>query len=100
MHYNPIDIEKPKKVLNLVSATRLTKEKGKSRIIKLAVALEKAGIPFVWNIFTDDEKEILHPNIAFLKPRLDVTNYIANADYLVQLSDERRTDLDIHLQKH
>ena len=33
--YNPIMLEKPKKVLNLISATRLTEEKGRDRMIKL-----------------------------------------------------------------
>lgn len=57
-------------------------------MIKLAQKLDEANIPFVWNIFTDSKKEINHPNIAYLDSRLDITNYIANADYLVQLSDE------------
>lgn len=85
--YNPIEIDKPKKVLNLISATRLTKEKGKDRIIKLASMLDEAGIPYIWTIFTDDIKAIDNPNIVYMKPRLDIINYIANADYLVQLSD-------------
>ena len=45
--YNPITIDKPKKVLYLISATRLTAEKGKNRILKLAKALDDAGIPYV-----------------------------------------------------
>lgn len=85
--YNPIEIDKPKKVLNLISATRLTKEKGKNRIKKLAAMLDKAGIPYLWTIFTDDTNAIDNPNIAYMKPRLNIIDYIANADYLVQLSD-------------
>ena len=85
--YNPIQIEKPKKVLNLISATRLSKEKGKERMIKLAAALDAAGIPYIWTIFTTDTNAISNPNIIYMKPRLDITNFIANADYLVQLSD-------------
>lgn len=85
--YNPIELEKPKKVLNLISATRLTSEKGKDRMIKLAKELDKARIPYLWTIFTDDRNAIDNPNIAYMRPRLDITNYIANADYLVQLSD-------------
>lgn len=85
--YNPIEIDKPKKILNLISATRLTYEKGKSRIEKLASMLDKANIPYLWLIFTDDTKVINNPNIIYMKPRLDIINYIANADYLVQLSD-------------
>ena len=37
--YNPIILEKPKKVLKLISATRLTKEKGKDRIKNFLIQL-------------------------------------------------------------
>ena len=85
--YNPIEIEKPKKVLNLISATRLTDEKGKDRIKKLATLLDNAGIPYIWTIYTNDKDAIKNSNIIYAKPRLDIIDYIANADYLVQLSD-------------
>lgn len=85
--YNPIEIEEPKKVLNLISATRLTEEKGKNRIIKLAKLLDNAKIPYIWTIFTDDTDKIDNKNIIYMKPKLDIINYIANSDYLVQLSD-------------
>lgn len=85
--YNPIEIEEPKQVLNLISATRLTREKGKQRMELFAKALDNAGIPYLWTIFTNDTNAINNPNIIFMKPRLDISNYIANADYLVQLSD-------------
>ena len=85
--YNPIEIEKPKQVLNLISATRLTREKGKQRMELFAKALDDAGIPYLWTVFTNDTNAINNPNIIFMKPRLDISNYIASADYLVQLSD-------------
>ena len=85
--YNPFSLPERKKVLNLISATRLTREKGKERMIKLANALDKANIPYIWTVFTNDRFPIDNPNIIYMKPRLDITNYIANADYLVQLSD-------------
>lgn len=85
--YNPITIEKPKKVLYLISATRLTREKGKDRILKLAKALDDARIPYIWTIFTNDTKEIKHPRIIFMEPQLNIRDYIAKADYTVQLSD-------------
>lgn len=85
--YNPITIDKPKKVLKLISATRLTREKGKERMIILANMLTKANIPFIWLIFTNDYDAIDNPNVIYMKPRLDIRNYIAEADYLVQLSD-------------
>ena len=85
--YNPMVIDKPKRVLNLISATRLTKEKGKNRMIKLMEKLDAADIPYIWTIFTDDTNVIKNPNVIYMKPRLDIINFINNADYLVQLSD-------------
>lgn len=85
--YNPYEKEDPKKVLFLLSATRLTYDKGKNRIIKLADMLDDAHIPYIWLIFTDNINEINNPNIIYMKPRLDIINYIKKADYLVQLSN-------------
>ena len=87
LSYNPFEFEKPTKVLQLVSATRLTREKGKQRMEKLAAALDKAGIPYIWTVFTNDRFPINNPNVIYMTPRLDISGYVANADYLVQLSD-------------
>lgn len=85
--YNPIVVDKPRKVLHLISATRLTYEKGKNRMKILADELTKADIPFVWTVYTNDAVPIDNPNIIYCKPRLDITDFIADADFLVQLSD-------------
>ena len=85
--YNPIEVEEPKKVLFLISATRLTYEKGKERIIKLASKLDNDNIPYLWLIFTDNTNEIVNPNVIYMKPRLNIIDYIKKADYLVQLSN-------------
>ena len=86
--YNPYTVKKPRKVLNLVSATRLTREKGWNRMLAFADALDKAGIPFQWTVYTDDpNRKSSNPSILLAPPRLDVLNFIANADYYVQLSD-------------
>lgn len=86
--YNPYTPEKPRKVLNLVSATRLTKEKGWERMLALASALDNAGIPFHWTVYTDStNKPNSNPSISLMPPRTDVVDFIANADYFVQLSD-------------
>lgn len=84
--YNPIEIDKPKKILKLISATRLTPEKGKDRIIRLGNLLNQLGIPYMWLIFTNDIDAIDNPNIIYMKPSLDITNYMQEADFLVQLS--------------
>lgn len=85
--YNPITIPKQRKVLKLISATRLTREKGKDRMEKLCEALHKADIPFIWTIFTDDLVKIQDDSVIFARPRLDIIPFIQDADYLVQLSD-------------
>lgn len=85
--HNPIVLEKPRKVLHLISATRLTWEKGRKRMEQLAEALDSAGIPYMWDIYTCDGGVSMRPNVTYRKPRLDIADYIADADYLVQLSD-------------
>ena len=85
--YNPYTPKKPRKVLHLISATRLSPDKGYNRMLKLAEALEKADIPYLWTIYTDQPKDTGHPGMVCLKPRLDILDFVARADYLVQLSD-------------
>lgn len=85
--YNPLTLDKPKRVLKLISATRLTKEKGRERMVKLAELMTAEGIPFQWLVFTNSGDGFQNPSIIKVPPRLDLTDYIAEADYLVQLSD-------------
>ena len=84
--YNPITIEEPKKILKLISPTRLSKEKGKDRMIQLAEELVRQNIPFIWLVFSDGDIPNI-PGFVKLDPQIDVRDYIAEADYLVQLSD-------------
>lgn len=85
--YNPVIRSKPKRVLHLLSATRLTREKGEGRMRKLIRELDKQNIPYRWDIYTDSPQTIQSPNICYHEPRLDIIDFIADADYLVQLSD-------------
>lgn len=84
--YNPLTIETKKKLV-LVSATRLSKIKGKDRMICLARELDKAGIDYIWFVFTNDRERIGSENVIYMEPRLDIGWFLDNADYLVQLSD-------------
>lgn len=89
---NPLTFtnEDKKKPLLLISATRLTPEKGKKRMEKLAQLLDMVGAKWTWLIFTNDEQVIQHKNIAYMKPRLDIRPYLQLAlgqGYGVQLSD-------------
>ena len=85
--YNPITIPEHKKCLHLISATRLTKEKGRFRMEALAKALRAANIPFIWTIFSDDLSPFGDNCMVVIPPVLDIIPYIDSADYLVQLSD-------------
>lgn len=85
--YNPVEIDRPKKTLFLLSATRLTEEKGKKRMEQFIEILEKNNIPFLWLIFTDHRKEIKHPRVFFMEPSLEIINYMPKADYVVQFPD-------------
>lgn len=89
---NPLSFTKEEKepALLLISATRLTKEKGKDRMIKLASLLDAAKINYLWFIFTNDKEKINNPNIIYLEPRLNIRPFIASVKgkgYGVQLSD-------------
>lgn len=85
--YNPIQVEEVSKPLMLISATRLSSEKGKTRMIRLAEELDKKGIKYLWFIFTTDTGGLPSPNVIYMKPTIDITPYIKMADYLIQLSD-------------
>ena len=85
--YNPFVYQKPRKVLRLVSATRLTPDKGLKRMEILADKLDEENIPFTWDVYTDVPRPVSNKNICIKEPRLDIINFIADADYFVQLSD-------------
>lgn len=80
-----------RKALILVSATRIgASDKGAndSRFIKLVNMLNDADIPFVWLNFSDVPLNSPPRNFVNMPARLNMQDYIARADYLVQLSDQ------------
>ena len=95
--YNPINLEKPDKVMRIISACRLEdKTKGGLRTLKLIEALdkycEKYGTHYLWTIFSNSVNfELNSPNVAIMKPRVDVRPYIADSDWLVQVSNNMET---------
>ena len=84
--YEPIVLEKIDKPLLLMSATRLSAEKGWERMKKLCDVLNNNHVNYQWFIYTDTNKEPLQ-NMVFLKPRLDITNLMGGYTAFVQLSD-------------
>lgn len=86
--YNPVDIPPLRKVLKLVSGTRLTTEKGLNRMIALAHSLDKLGVLYEWRIFTNENQiKPFSANVIFRPPTRDLLSHVQDADYLVQLSD-------------
>lgn len=89
---NPLELSEQEKTpaLVLVSATRLTPEKGKKRMILLGDMLDRANVNYIWFVFTNDINKINNPNIIYLKPRLNIRPILASVrgkGYGVQLSD-------------
>lgn len=84
---NFTDSQIPKKALLLVSACRLTWEKGEERMYQLAEAFRNKNIPFVWLVFSNQPLKRIIPGIVQCPPTLNVTSYFEKADYIVQLSD-------------
>ena len=84
---NFTDSQIPKKALLLVSACRLTWEKGEERMYQLAEAFRNKNIPFVWLVFSNQPLKRIIPGIVQCPPTLSVTSYFEKADYIVQLSD-------------
>lgn len=91
--YNPLTLEKPDKVMRLISACRLEdRTKGGDRTRRLINALDKycehTGKHYLWTIFTNSlDSPINSSNVAIMKPRVDVRPYIADSDWLVQISN-------------
>ena len=89
--YNPIKIDIPKvekyDKLHLISATRLTREKGLARMQKLASMLDNAKIDYEWVVFSNKQRQFIGNKVVYNDPKLDIIEEIAKADYLVQLSD-------------
>lgn len=97
-NYNPLTLEPKEKLLHIVSAGRLDDPvKGGDRTMKLIEALDKYceehNRHYIWTIFTNTTNyvKLNSKNVVFMKPRLDVRPYIADADYLVQLSNDMET---------
>ena len=95
--YNPLTLEKQQKVMRLISACRLEdKTKGGDRTLQLIDALDrycaKTGRHYLWTIYTNNvDFAISSPNVALMRPRPDVRDYIADSDWLVQVSNNMET---------
>ena len=89
--------KKPKKCkakhdkLKLITASRLHtdpryEDKGIDRMIQLAQKLEENGIEYEWGYFADYPIQKTPRGMVFHEAVTNIKDYIADADYLVQLS--------------
>ena len=85
--YNPIEIEYKNKPLIFGVFSRLSKEKGKDRIIYLLNKLVEHNKQFLMFIFTDLPFDYGDNRVVFIKPTLDIIGWMEKMDYIVQLSD-------------
>ena len=93
--YNILDDkQETRPILKLVSATRLSKEKGYARMLELAESLKKNNIKFRWTVFTDlslyNQKPFDMDEFVYMNPTRDIFDYIAEADYGVQLQEKQK----------
>jgi len=89
----------PKKVLRLVSATRLTKEKGFNRMQRLCELLRANNIRFQWLVFSEYSKVLADfPEFINMGKQSNdvVMDYMADAHYVVQLSDHEGWGYSVH----
>lgn len=90
---------KPKRVYKFVSATRIHKTKGWDRMMQLCKLLTDKGIRFQWLLFTDERTKPM-PYTGFInmggQPNEVVMDYMADADYVVQLSDHEGFCYAVH----
>ena len=77
----------PKKVLSIMIASRLSFEKGYHRLKALAKRMIELDKLFTIEVFTNDLPNEEIDGFVFRTPRLNVTDYMWNKDYILQLSD-------------
>lgn len=88
--YNPLELSEDERrpALLIGSFTRLTGEKGGNRIKELAERMNRAGINYLWFVFSDYSDFIKNKNVIFCQQRLaGITNIMASLDYVAQVSD-------------
>ena len=85
--YNPVDIEINEEPLIIGVFSRLSKEKGKDRIITLIDKLIEHKKDFLILIFTDLPFEYNDSRVVFMKPTLNNLGWIKKCDYILNPSD-------------
>lgn len=86
--HNPMTVEDEPRVMTLVSAQRISPEKGMHRLKQMIQELDAHKIPYVWHIFANGRIDgVVSENVVYHKPTPDVRRWLKYADYTVLLSD-------------
>ena len=90
--YNPLSWEVPEEPIKIISATRLTHEKGLERMVKLDKELDASGIEYAWDIYTPSYRDEnitsrFSDNVTFKKPIMSIIERMKKSNFVVQLSD-------------
>ena len=90
--YNPVyidipQVKKKKDKIHIICASRLSSEKGGWRIDKFSEMMDKSGIDYDLTLYTNKKVHFRSPNVILKQPKLDLTKEMAEATYLLQLSD-------------
>lgn len=79
--HNLFNIGTPKRCLRIMTASRLSWEKGYDKMKAMAKRLNEKGYPFIWTVFTNDLPNEEIDGFIFMKPRLNVIDYMKGNDY-------------------
>lgn len=106
VHYLLDEDVEIKRVLRLISLSRVTKEKGFDRVVIMAKKLKELGYKFTWDVWGntvyDSYKKKMEralkevPEVSFKGVGRDLQSHIADSDYLVQLSDTEGYCFSMH----
>lgn len=76
-----------KRILHLMTASRLSWEKGYGRMKVMAKRMNELNVPFTWEVFANENPDEDIEGMIFRKPRLEITELMNNKDYGIQLSE-------------
>jgi glycosyltransferase involved in cell wall biosynthesis len=90
----PIHPKQENDKLTLITASRISREKGFERMLLLSTHLNNEGVKFVWNVYGSINgtyaKYVIRrapKNMVFHGYKPDVSKEVSQSDYIVQLSD-------------
>lgn len=84
--YEPIELDKVKKPIRMICASRGSMEKGVNMIEKFTKRLDENGVKYLIDVYTNKAFETKNQNIRFLKPRIDINELYEGYDLTLQFS--------------